>query len=107
MPGGGDSLVVVDLVEDGAHEQPHDSRKDETGAIVGHIAPVADPELPEDHAKLGQVGLGVLVLEGQRDATLLGDAQFLDQLLILPAVKHNYAMQCCIYVQANTGRALL
>lgn len=90
-------LVVVDLVQDGPHEQPHDCSKDEAGAIVGDIAPVADPELPEDHAELGEVGLRVLVLELQRLATLLGNAQLLDQLLILPAA------MCAIPVSVSAG----
>lgn len=76
---------MVDLVQNGTHEQPHDCSKNETGPIVGHIAPVADPELPEDHAELSEVGLRVLVLKLQRFAALLRDAQLLDQLLILPA----------------------
>ncbi len=86
--GGGrdcDSLVVVDLVQDGAHEDPHDGSKNETRAIVGAVTPVADPELPEDHPELGEVALGVLVLECQGLGSLLGDAQLLDQLLVLPA----------------------
>ena len=99
--------MVVDLVEDGAHEQAHDSSKDEAGAVVGHIAPVADPELPEDHAELGEVGLGVLVLEGQRHAALLGNAQLLNQLLILPAAKHHHVTSHCYDVQAsNAGEEL-
>ncbi len=82
---GRDSLVVVDLVQDGAHEHSHDGSKNETRAIVGAVTPVADPELPEDHPELGEVALGVLVLECQGLGALLGDAQLLDQLLILPA----------------------
>ena len=78
-------LVVVDLVQDGTHEEAHDCRKDESGAVVGDITPVADPELPEDHAELGEVRLRILVLELQRLATRLGNAQLLDQLLVLPA----------------------
>ena len=77
--------MVVDFVQDGTHEQPHDGSKNEAGPIVGDITPVADPELPEDHSELGEVRLRVLVLELQRLAALLGDAQLLDQLLILPA----------------------
>lgn len=85
-------LVVVDLVQNGPHEQPHDGSKDEASGVVGDITPVADPELPENHAELGKVWLRVLVLEHQRLATLLGDAQLLDQLLILPAAM--YAITC-------------
>ena len=76
---------MIDLVQDGTHEQPHDCSKNETGPVVGNVTPVADPELPEDHAELGQVRLRVLVLELQRFATRLWNAQLLDQLLILPA----------------------
>ena len=77
-------LVVVDLVQNGTHEHPHDSGKDEPCAIVGCVTPVADPELPEDHPELSNVSLGVLVLEAQRLAALLGDTELLNQLLILP-----------------------
>ena len=76
---------MVDLVQDGTHKQPHDCSKNEAGAIVGDVTPVADPELPEDHSELGEVRLRVLVLELQRLAALLGDAQLLNQLLVLPA----------------------
>lgn len=86
-------LVVVDLVQDGTHEDSHDSSKDEASAVVGDVAPVADPKLPEDHAELGEVGLGVLVLERQGLAALLGNAQLLYQLLILPAEAPAYARQ--------------
>ena len=79
------SLVVVDLVEDGAHKETHDGSKDEAGAIVGSVPPVGDPELPEDHPELGEVGLRVLVLEAQGGYPLLRYAQLLYQLLILPA----------------------
>ena len=78
------SLVVVDLVQDGAHEHTHDGSEDEARAIVGAVTPVADPELPEDHPELGEVVLGVLVLEAEGLNPLLGDAQLLDQLLVLP-----------------------
>ena len=57
--------MVCHLVQNGAHKKPHDTGKDESGSIVGHIPPVADPELPEDHSELHQVGLGVLVLEAE------------------------------------------
>lgn len=76
---------MVDLVQDGAHEHPHDGGKNETRAIVGAVTPVADPELPEDHSELGEVALGVLVLEVEGLGALFGDAQLLNQLLILPA----------------------
>ena len=91
-------LVVVDLIQNRPHEQPHDCSKDEAGAVVGDIAPVADPELPEDHAELGQVGLRVLVLELQRLAALLGNAQLLDQLLILPAPMNAHHLSVCLQV---------
>ena len=81
---GCDSLVVVDLVQDGAHEDSHDGSKNEACTIVGAVTPVADPELPEDHPELGEVVLGVLVLECQGLGSLLGDAQLLNQLLVLP-----------------------
>lgn len=73
------------LVQDGPNKKSHDTGEDESGSIVGHIPPVADPELPEDHSELDQVGLGVLVLEAQGGHATLGDAQLLYQLLILPA----------------------
>ena len=57
------SLVVCNLVQNGAHKETHDTSKNKSGAIVGDIPPVADPKLPEDHPELDQVGLGVLVLE--------------------------------------------
>ena len=87
---------MVDLVQNGTHEQPHDCRKNETGSIVGHVPPVADPELPEDHTELGEVGLRVLVLELQRFAALLGNAQLLDQLLILPAAMWASHLSACL-----------
>ncbi len=81
--------MVIDLVQDGAHEHPHDRGKDETSAIVGAVAPVANPELPEDHPELRQVALRVLVVEAQGLVALLGDAQLLNQCLILPMQQRN------------------
>lgn len=71
------------LIQNGPNQETHDTGKDESRSIVGNISPVADPELPEDHSELHQVGLGVLVVEAQGGHALLGDAQLLDQLLIL------------------------
>ena len=105
-------LVVVDLVEDGAHEQAHDGSEDEAGAIVGHIAVVADPELPEDHTELGEVGLWVLGLERQGLAPLLRNAQLLDQLLILPArdtssLLSDHTAICCCHFTLTSHAAIL
>ena len=92
------SLVVCNLVENGAHKKTHNAGKDESGAIVGDISPVADPELPEDHPELHQVGLGVLVLEAEGGRPLLGNTQLLNQLLIFPAhanVQISSSGACC------------
>lgn len=94
--------MVVDLVQDGAHEYSHDCSKDEPGSVVGNVAPVADPEFPENHAELGEVGLGVLVLELQGLAALLRDAQLLDQLLILPVCVHQI---CQLQPSISSGTA--
>ena len=92
--------MTVDMVQDGAHKHTHDGSEDEARAIVGAVTPVADPELPEDHPELGEVVLGVLVLEAEGLHPLLGDAQLLNQLFILPEhqkhkshdKRHNLAM---------------
>ena len=92
------SLVVCNLVENGAHKKTHNAGKDESGAIVGDISPVADPELPEDHPELHQVGLGVLVLEAEGGRPLLRNTQLLNQLLIFPAdanVQISSSGACC------------
>ena len=87
------SLVVIDLPQDGPQQKSHDCGEDEAGAIVCRITPVTNPELPEDHPELHEVSLGVLVLKAEGLHTLLGDAQLLNQLLIVPA-RHRLTCYC-------------
>ena len=76
--------MIIDLPQNGSQQETHDCGKDEAGAIVCRVTPVADPEFPEDHPELHEVTLGVLVLEAEGLYTLLRNAQLLNQFLIMP-----------------------
>ena len=79
------ALLVAHFPQDGADEERQPSGKDEARAVVGGVAPVGHPELPEDEAELHEVALRVRLLEVQGLLPLRRHAQLLNQRLVPPA----------------------
>ncbi len=77
--------LLADAPQDGPEQQREHAREHEARAVVGHVAPVALPELPKDERKLPSGRLRVARAEFQRLGARRRLAQLRDEPLVAPA----------------------
>jgi hypothetical protein len=82
---GGRAPLLADAPQNGAEQQREDAREHEARAVIGHVAPVALPELPEDERKLPRGRLRVARAKLQRLGARRRLAQLRDEALVAPA----------------------